>query len=112
MATLDSMEDMFNWEDTSESSTDNTPDHLKRRLKKKKSQGGLANRLEPHPLEPLDVEMSPVIEQGTDTRPVSQQGTTMHPAVKQGVKQRLVASLPIFIFIYFLFLNHFIDRWA
>ena len=33
----DLMEDMFNREDTSESSTNNTPDPLKRRLKKKKS---------------------------------------------------------------------------
>ena len=81
----DPMEDMFNREDTSESSTNNTPDPLKRRSKKKKSQGGLVD--EPHPLEPLDVEMSPVIEQGTTTR----------PAVKQGAKQRLVASLPMSI---------------
>ena len=79
----DPMEDMFNLKDTSESSTDDTPDPLQRRSKKKKSQGGLADHLEPHPLEPLDVEMSPVIEQGADTHPVSQQGTTMHPAVKQ-----------------------------
>ena len=68
----DPMEDMFNREDTPGESTDNTPDLLKRRSKKKKSQGGLADHLEPHPLEPLDVEMSPVIRQGTDTRPVSQ----------------------------------------
>ena len=47
--------------------------------------------------EPLDVEMSPVIGQGTDTCPVSQQGTTMRPAVKQGTKQRPVASLPMSI---------------
>ena len=84
----DPMEDMFNWEDTPGASTDDTPDPLKRRLKKKKSQGGLTNHLEPHPLEPLDVEMSPVIGQGTNTRPVSQQGTTTRPAVKQGTKQR------------------------
>ena len=93
----DLMEDMVNWEDTPGSSTDDTPDPLKRRLKKKKSQGGLANCLEPHLLEPLDVEMSPVVGQGTNTHPVSQQGTTTHPAVKQGVKQRPVASLPMSI---------------
>ena len=83
----DLMEDRFNREDTSESSTNETPDPLKRRSKKKKSQGGLADHLEPHLLEPLDVEMSPVIKQGTNTHPVSQQGT----------KQRLVASLPLSI---------------
>ena len=53
--------------------------------------------VEPHPLELLDVEMSPVIEQGANTHPVSQQGTTMCPAVKQGMKQRPVASLPMSI---------------
>ena len=83
----DPMEDMFNREDTSELSTDDTPNPLKRMSKKQKSQGGLANHLEPHLLEPLDVEMSPVVEQGADTHPVSQQGATMHPGVKQGVKQ-------------------------
>ena len=93
----DPMEDMFNWEDTSELSTDDTPDPLKRRSRKKKSQGGLADCLEPHPLDPLDVEMSPVVRQGSDTHPVFQQGTTTHPAVKQGAKQRLVASLPMSI---------------
>ena len=86
------MADMFNREDTPGLSTDDTPNPLKRRLKNKKSQGGLADHLEPHLLEPLDVEMSPVVGQGTDTRPVSQQGTTTHPAVKQGTKQRPVAS--------------------
>ena len=70
------MEDMFNQEDTSELSTNDTPDPLKRRSKKKKLQGGLADCLEPHLLEPLDVEMSPVIKQGADTHPVSQQGAT------------------------------------
>ena len=80
----DPMQDMFNWEDTPWVSTDNTPDPLNRRSKKKKSQGGLADHLEPHP---LDVEMSPVIGQGTTTR----------PAVKQGAKQRPVASLPMSI---------------
>ena len=74
-----------------------TPDPLKRRSKKKKSQSGLANHLEPHLLESLDVEMSPVVEQGGDTCSVPQQGATMHPAVKQGTKQRPVASLPMSI---------------
>ena len=91
------MEDMFNLEDTPRASTDDTPNPLKRRSKKKRFQGGLADHLEPHPLEPLDVEMSPVVRQGTDTRPVSQQGTTTRPAVKQGMKQRPVASLPMSI---------------
>ena len=93
----DLMEDMFNREDTSKSSTDDTPNPLKRRSKKKKSQGSLANCLEPHLLELQDVEMSPVIEQGADTCPVSQQGATTRPAVKQGTKQQLVASLPMSI---------------
>ena len=43
----DPMADMFNGEDTSELSTDNTPNPLKRRSKKTKSQGGLADCLEP-----------------------------------------------------------------
>ena len=93
----DPMEDMFNWEDTPRLSTDNTPDPLNRRSTKKKSQGGLADHLEPHPLELLDVEMSPVIGHGTNTCPVSQQATTTRPAIKQGAKQRLVASLPMSI---------------
>ena len=45
----DPMEDMFNREDTSESGTNDTPDPLKRKSKKKNSQGGLADCLEPSP---------------------------------------------------------------
>ena len=74
----DPMEDMFNWEYTSKSSTHNTPDPLKRRLKKKKSQGGLANHLGPHPMEPQDVDMSPVVTQGTNTHTVEKHGATTH----------------------------------
>ena len=67
----DPMEDIFHREYTSKLSTNTTPNPLKRRSKKKKPQGSLADCLEPHPLEPLDVEMSPVIKQGADTHPVS-----------------------------------------
>ena len=72
---------------------DEAPDPLKRRLKKKKSQGGLTDRPEARPAETQDVDMSPVIRQGTDTRPVKKQGTTTRPAAKQGAKQKPVASL-------------------
>ena len=44
-------------------------------------------------METQDVDMSPVIGQGTDTRPVQKQGTTTRPAAKQGAKQKPVASL-------------------
>ena len=73
----DLMEDMFNWNYTSESNTDDTPDPLKRRSRKKKLQGSLINCLEPHPVETQDVDMSPVLEQGTDTHPVEKQGANM-----------------------------------
>ena len=43
----DPMEDMFNWEYTSGSNTNNMPNPLKRRSRKKKSQGSLAGHLEP-----------------------------------------------------------------
>ena len=79
----DPMEDMFNWSYSSKSNTDDTPDPLKRRSRKKKSQGGLTNCLEPHPVEMQDVDMGPVLEQGTNTCPTA----------KQGMKQNPVASL-------------------
>ena len=88
----DPMENMFHWEYTSKLSTDDTPNPLKRRSKKKKSQGGLADCLKPHP-----VELQDVIKQGTDTCPVEEQGATMHPAAKQSMKKRPVASLPMSI---------------
>ena len=84
----DPMEDIFNLEDTSESSTNDTPDPLKKRLKKKKSQGSLANCLEPHPLEPQYVDMSPVVEQGANTCPVEKQGATMCPCCKAGCETK------------------------
>ena len=87
------MIDLFNHYYTSESNPNNAPNPLKRQSKKKKSQGGLANCLEPHPVEMQDIDMGPVVGQGANTRPVEKQGTTMHPAVKQGAKQRLVALL-------------------
>ena len=93
----DPMEDMFNREYTSKLSTDDTPNPLKRRSKKKKLQGGLANHLKLHPAEPQDVDMRPVIEWGANTHPVEKQGATTHPAAKQGMKQRPVALLPMSI---------------
>ena len=48
-------------------------------------------------MELQDVDMSPVVEQGTDTCPVEEQGATMCPAAKQGTKQRPVALLPMSI---------------
>ena len=85
--------DLFNRYYTSESNPDEAPDPLKRRLKKKKSQGGLTDRPEARPAEMQDVDMSPVIGQGTDTCPVQKQGTTTRPAAKQGMTQKPVASL-------------------
>ena len=58
----DPMEDMFNRHYTSESSADDIPDPLKRRSRKKKLQGSLADHLEPHPVETQDVDMGPVVE--------------------------------------------------
>ena len=91
------MIDLFNHYYMSESNPDEAPNPLKRRLKKKKSQGGLADHLEAHPVETQDVDMSPVAGQGTDTRPVERQGTTTCPAAKQGARQRPVVSLPVSI---------------
>ena len=85
--------DLFNRYYMSESNPDEAPDPLKRRSKKKKSQGGLTDHPEARPVEMQDVDMSPVIGQGTDTRPVEKQGTTTCPAAKQGTKQKLVVSL-------------------
>ena len=71
----------------SESCTDDTHNPLKRRWRKKKSQGGLTDHLEPHPAEMQDVDMGLIVKQGTTT----------HPAAKQGVKQKPVVSLPMSI---------------
>ena len=87
------MIDLFNRYYTSELNPNDTLNPLERRLKKKKLQGGLVDRLEPHPAEMQDVDMSPVTGQGTDTHPVEKQGATTSPAAKQGMKQRLVVSL-------------------
>ena len=89
----DSMEDMFNQNYTSKSNTDDMPNPLKRRLRKKKSQGSLVNHLEPCPVETQDIDMSPILEQGTNTCLVEKQGANTHPAAKQ----KLVVSLPMSI---------------
>ena len=89
--------DLFNHYHTTESNPDEAPDPLKRRLKKKKSQGSPTDRLEARPVETQDIDMSPVAGQGTDTHPVEKQGATTRPAAKQGAKQRPVVSLPMSI---------------
>ena len=91
-------------------SCDNSePDPLKRRrLKKKRKQGGLADHLTPCPAPEQDDhicpteeqgdDFCPAVTQGEDTRPAVKQGnTTTHPAAKQGMKPRPVASLPMSI---------------
>ena len=89
--------DLFNRYYTSESNPNEAPNPLKKGLKKKKSQGGLTNRLEASPAETQDIDMSPVTGQGSNTRPVEKQGTTTRPAAKQGAKQKPVALLPMSI---------------
>ena len=63
----------------------------------KKAQSGPVNRPEAHAVETQDIDMSPVVGQGSDTRPVEKQGAAMRPATKQGMKQKLVALLPMSI---------------
>ena len=48
-------------------------------------------------MEPQDIDMSPVIKQGTDTHAVEKKGTTTHPAEKKGMKQKPVVSLSMSI---------------
>ena len=96
----DPMEDMFNWEDTSESSTNDTPDPLKRRLKKKKSQGGLADCYdsiclglrpvpEPHPAQsdPRVFQPRHVVQRDVSHDPVPTHATAcLHVLTPPGLK--------------------------
>jgi len=120
------MNDIFNLDYMGSSySDDDMPDPLKRRKSKKKKtkQGGLANRLVPHPapeqddiaghlgphpVPEQDDNICPAEEQGDafrpavtlckNTRPATEQGKdTTRPATKQGAKPRPVASLPMSI---------------
>ena len=63
----------------------------------KKAQGGPVDCPEACAVETQDIDMSPVVGQGSDTHPVEKQGAATRPATKQGVKQKLVASLPMSI---------------
>ena len=62
---------------------DSKPNPLKwRRLKTKRKQGGLANRLMPRPAPKQDNDICPTEEQGNDFNPAATQGKDTHPVAK------------------------------